>query len=514
MRLAEILQGIEFTELLGGDENLEIASVTNDSRHVVPGTMFVALGGTKVDGHHFVDDAMKHGAACIVHEKTIEIPHGTCHVRVDDTRKVYPLLAARIAGMPSEELRVIGVTGTNGKTSTTLLTDAILRAAGYSPAVLGTLGARLPLDRLGTMLPLGGGRSDTLAFTGRGLTTPDAADLQATIRQCIELGATHLIMEASSHAIDQRRMDYVHFRGRVFTNLTQDHLDYHRTMEEYAAVKRGLFTRAEFGTPEYAVLNADTEFGASLLPELPYPVLTYGLRMGAALTAHIISQTLAGTKAELFLSRDVKVSQTLQAFQCIVETPLIGRFNIYNILASAGAALMEGTGAETIAAGVAALKVIPGRLQRVENSRGIHVFVDYAHTPDALANVLTALREVAGGSRIICVFGCGGDRDRSKRPLMGQAVARLADAMVITNDNPRSEAPLSIIADILAGLPPAGTQERLVEPDRGLAIQAALAQAMEGDAVLIAGKGHEDYQIFADRTEHFSDVETARALLA
>ena len=504
MRLAELLAHLDYTELSGCDENLTVSSITNDSRQVGPGTMFVALAGTKFDGHHFASKAVERGAACIVHEKAIEVPDGVCRVRVQDTRKAYPLLAALISGMPSERLRVIGVTGTNGKTSFTLLLDSILRAAGHSPAVLGTLGARLPL----------GEGDDPLVFTGRGLTTPDAADLQAVIRRCADLGATHLIMEASSHAIDQRRMDYVHFQGRVFTNLTQDHLDYHRTMEEYAEVKRGLFRRPEFGEPEYAVLNADNDFGRGLITELTYPVISYGLGKNASLTARITKQDLAGTIAEIFLQDEAKKPETLKAFQTEIKTPLIGRFNIYNILAASGTAIMEGVGAEAVSEGVRALKLIPGRLQRVENKRGLNVFVDYAHTPDALTNVLTSLREVAGDAKIICVFGCGGDRDNSKRPLMGRVVAMLADAMVITNDNPRSEDPMAIINDILSGIPSAGDQPPTIQPDRRLAIKAALEQAHEGDAVLIAGKGHEDYQVFAEHTDYFSDIEAARELLA
>jgi UDP-N-acetylmuramoyl-L-alanyl-D-glutamate--2,6-diaminopimelate ligase len=309
-------------------------------------------------------------------------------------------------------------------------------------------------------------------------------------------------------------MDYVHFLGRVFTNLTQDHLDYHHTMEEYAEVKRGLFRCSEFGEPEYAVLNADNDFGRGMLGELSYPVMGYGLGGDAALTARIARQDLAGTSAEILLHPATKKPETIQAFRAEVRTPLIGRFNIYNILAATGAAIMEGVGAEAVSEGVQAVKIIPGRLQRVENRRGIHAFVDYAHTPDALTNVLAALREVAGDARIICVFGCGGDRDHSKRPLMGRVVAMLAEAKIITNDNPRSEDPMAIINDILSGISAAGGQSRIVQPDRRLAIKAALEQAKEGDAVLIAGKGHEDYQVFADRTEHFSDIETARELLA
>ncbi len=505
MKLIELLAHLDYTELSGCNENLIVTSVTNDSRQVSPGTMFVAIAGAKADGHHFAAKAVENGAACVVHEKAVEVPIGVCRVRVRDTRKAYPLLAALISGLPSERLRIIGVTGTNGKTSFTLLLDSILRAAGHSPAVLGTLGARLPI---------GTSHEDPLAFTGRGLTTPDAADLQAIIRRCADLGATHLVMEASSHAIDQRRMDYVRFLGRVFTNLTQDHLDYHLTMEAYAEVKRELFRRREFGEPEYAVLNADSGFGQGMLRELAYPALSYGLGEEAALTARIANQDLTGTSAEIVLHSEACKPKTLAAFRAEIKTHLIGGFNIYNILAAAGAAIMEGVGEEAVSAGVEALKVIPGRLQRVENLRGIHVFVDYAHTPDALTNVLTALQEVSGGGRIICVFGCGGDRDHSKRPLMGRVVAMLADAMIITTDNPRGEDPMAIISDILSGLPAAGSQPRLIEPDRRLAIKAALEEANEGDAVLIAGKGHEDYQILAYSTEHFSDVEVARELLA
>jgi len=506
MKLSELLAGIEFSELADADESLEIEAVTSDSRRVKPGTMFVAMPGTTTDGHRFVDDALRNGAACLVHEKPVEVPPGTCHLRVPDARRLYPLLAARLAGHPSEKLRVIGVTGTNGKTSVTLLVDSILRAAGHRSCVLGTLGARLPLTAE---------QPDPLAFTGRGLTTPDAADLQSTIGSCVQLGATHLVMEVSSHSLDQRRVDSVHFRGRIFTNLTPEHLDYHVTMENYARVKLSLFERGEFGIPEYAVVNADDELGREILRTVEFPVLSYGFGETTSLSARITRRDLNGIECELFF-RDGNGAgwpEAVTNFKATIRSPLIGRYNVTNILAAAGAALMENVSAEDIAAGVESVRAIPGRLERVENAGGLHVFVDYAHTPDALSNVLQTIREAAASARIICVFGCGGDRDREKRPLMGQTVATAADAVFVTTDNPRSEEPQQIIDEILAGIPDKARARCTVEPDRRRAIEAALSAADAGDIVLIAGKGHEDYQIFADRTEHFSDVDVAREFL-
>jgi len=506
MRLAELLQGIEFTELVEADENLDLLAVTNDSRRVKPGTVFVAMAGTQTDGHRFVDDALTRGAACIVHEKAVEVPPGTCRMRVPDARRLYPLLAARLCGEPSGQLRAIGVTGTNGKTTVTLLIDSILRAAGYRPAVLGTLGVRLPLT---------GKEADPLQFSGRGLTTPDAAEVQLRLQECQQLGATHVVMEASSHAIDQGRIDFVHFRGRLFTNLSQDHLDYHITMEEYARAKRSFFHRPEFGPGEYAVTNLDDELGREIADLVPYPCLNYGLRARAAFAGRVLKQDLRGTTAEMRL--DPATAERLGTRACepgiTVRSPLVGAFNVYNMLAAAGAACMEQVSAEHIAAGIQAVTRVPGRLERVENDCGFEVFVDYAHTPDALINVLAALRE-SGGARVICVFGCGGDRDRAKRPLMGRAACAGADLVVITNDNPRSEDPMEIIRDILSGIPPEAKGKCLVEPDRRQAISRALGEARPGEVVLLAGKGHEDYQIFADRTEQFSDAAVARELLA
>ncbi len=506
MKLSELLSGIEFSELADADEGLEIEAVTSDSRRVKPGTVFVAMRGTAFDGHMFVDDALRNGAACIVHEKPVEVPPGVCHLRVSDARQLYPLLVARLVGYPSEKLRVIGVTGTNGKTTVTLLVDSILRTAGHTSCVLGTLGTRLPLS---TEQP------DPLSFTGRGLTTPDAADLQSTIENCLQLGATHLVMEVSSHALDQRRVDSVHFRGRIFTNLTREHLDYHVTMENYAQVKRSFFERAEFGIPEYAVVNADDELGREILRSATCPALSFGFGEMTSLSARVTRRDLNGIECELFFrdGNDAGWPDAVTGFRTTIRSPLIGRYNVTNILAAAGTALMENVSAEDIAVGVEAVRAIPGRLERVENRRGLHVFVDYAHTQDALSNVLQTIREAAADARIICVFGCGGDRDREKRPVMGQTVAAIAHAVFVTNDNPRSEEPQQIIDEILAGIPDEARTHCTVEPDRQRAIEAALSSAKAGDVVLIAGKGHEDYQVFADRTEHFSDVEAAREFM-
>jgi UDP-N-acetylmuramyl-tripeptide synthetase len=322
-------------------------------------------------------------------------------------------------------------------------------------------------------------------------------------------------MEVSSHALDQRRVDSVHFRGRIFTNLTPEHLDYHGTMENYAKVKSGFFEHSEFGAAEYAVVNVDDELGQEILSAAEFPALSYGFGEAASLTARVTGRDLNGIECELFFrdGNDAGWPDAVTEFKTTIRSPLMGRYNVLNILAAAGAALMENVGAAEVAAGLEGVRAIPGRLERVENPRGLHVFVDYAHTPDALSNVLQTVREVAAGARIICVFGCGGDRDREKRPLMGQTVSAMTDYIIVTNDNPRSESPRQIIDEILAGIPDEARTRCTVEPDRRRAIETALSTGKAGDIVLIAGKGHEDYQIFADRTEHFSDAEVAREFL-
>jgi UDP-N-acetylmuramoyl-L-alanyl-D-glutamate--2,6-diaminopimelate ligase len=386
---------------------------------------------------------------------------------------------------------LIGVTGTNGKTTTTHLIEHLAASTGHPTALFGTLVNRWP------------GHSVTAQHT-----TAFADVLQPQLAAAAEAGARIAAMEVSSHSLDQQRVAGCRFAAAVFTNLTQDHLDYHPSMEAYFEAKARLF--AEPFLAGDAVVNGDDPWGQRLAAEL----VERGVRCWRA----SLERTDVELRVEdLEMGADgIRGTLVTPLGRGRFHSPLVGRFNLMNLLEAVGVLQQQGIPLAQLLEAQASFRGVPGRMERVSFAGGSAapaVLVDYAHTPDGLENALAACRPFTDG-RLICVFGCGGDRDRSKRPLMGQAVARLADAMVITNDNPRSEAPLAIIDDILAGLPPAGAQARLVEPDRGLAIQAALAQANEGDAVLIAGKGHEDYQIFADRTEHFSDVETARALLA
>jgi UDP-N-acetylmuramoyl-L-alanyl-D-glutamate--2,6-diaminopimelate ligase len=507
VRLGELLKGIDGLDTGKADLNAHIRSVTNDSRKAGPGSLFVALKGTATDGHLFAPAAVSNGAVCIVHQDPLTTPEGVSRVHAVDTGPLYALLAARIAGEPSRKLRVIGVTGTNGKTSVTIMLDSILRAAGRRCAILGTLGFRPPLAA---------NAPDTLSFVGRGLTTPDAADLQNLLAACVLDEAECVAMEVSSHALVQRRVDHVHYRGRLFTNLTQDHLDYHHTMEKYAEAKLNFFTRPELGRADYAVANWDDALGSRIAAEADCTVLRYGMSGGVELTARIQRQNLEGIQCRLsyngLKAADAPPSAR-EPFEVLLESPLIGSYNISNMMAAAGGAVMEGVEPDAIRTGLMRVKRIPGRLERVPNKHGVHVLVDYAHTPDALAKVLATIRQAAGaGTRIICVFGCGGDRDRDKRPKMGLAAAG-ADILVVTSDNPRSENPLAIITGILGGIPHEAESRCIVEPDRREAIGLARELAHSGDVVLIAGKGHEDYQIFADRTERFSDVEVARELL-
>jgi len=508
VRLRELLKGISGLDTSKADLNAEIRSVTNDSRRVAPGSLFVALKGTATDGHRFVKSAISNGACCVVCQDRIEVPENVSCVCAADTAALYPQLVARMAGDPSSRLRVIGVTGTNGKTSVTIMLDSIMRVAERRSAILGTLGFRPPLAVE---------EDDAVGFIGRGLTTPDAADLQGLLAACVAEQADYVIMEVSSHALVQRRVDHVHYRGRLFTNITQDHLDYHHSMEEYAEAKLSFFTRPELGTPDYAVVNRDDALCPRIVEAVDCPVLLYSMSPGADLTARVTKHNLDRVQCRLSFSGLKGVDAgpfESEPFELLLESPLIGSYNVANMMAAAGSALLEGAGPDAIRTGLMRVKRIPGRLERVPNERGIHVFVDYAHTPDALTKVFATIRQAAEkGTRILCVFGCGGDRDRDKRPRMGLAVSAGADTLVVTSDNPRSEDPMGIIGDILAGIPPEAESRRIVEPDRRLAIGLALELAQPGDVVLIAGKGHEDYQVFADRTEHFSDVEVARELL-
>jgi len=500
MRIDELLEGIEALDMQNLYPDMVVASVTCDSREAGPGSVFVAISGTRDDGHAYIDAALAAGATLVIHSKPLPPGKVGSFLRVADPRATYAELCARLAGYPSREVRVIGVTGTNGKTSTTLIARHILNEAGYRAAALGTLGLLKP---------------DSTEFEQRGLTTPDAGKLQRMLRELADSGTTHLLMEVSSHALVQQRIAAVEFAGGVFTNLSQDHYDYHETPEEYREAKALLFTRHLGLSGGYAVLNADDPVGLDFAGRFSGIDVLYGSQPEHNLVIGYIDSTADGLSWDLVLKNGVwPPSLDPQVNHARLRSQLVGRYNVYNCVAAAGVALLEGLTLQQLTSGLATFAGVPGRLQRVPNARGVHVFVDYAHSPDALVNVLKALAEMRGeNARIITVIGCGGDRDQKKRPLMGTAAQRGSDLTVITSDNPRSEEPEAIIDQIFKGIVAKGHEVRR-EPDRRSAIRLALASAQPGDLVLIAGKGHEDYQILGDRTIHFSDYEEAQGFFA
>lgn len=481
MRLAELLSGCETLDLRA-DPALEVGDVEHDSRRLRAGALFVALRGQAADGNRFVDAARRKGAVAVLSE---EPPRAdTPWVRVANARVALARLAANFHGRPAEKLELVGVTGTNGKTTTSFLADAALRAAGHATGLIGTVQYRI------------GAR---LAEAVR--TTPESADLQALLAEMVAAGCSHAVMEVSSHSLALERVHGCPFRVAVFTNLTRDHLDFHGDMESYFAAKRRLFAellRAD-GT---AVLNADDDRCAALAAAARGRVWTFSLERSADLVAERLELSLDG----------IRFQARTPAGPVEVRSPLLGRFNAENLLAALGAALAAGVPPEAAAAGLGSVGGVPGRLERVEAGQDFLVVIDYAHTDDALRNLLETVRGLEP-RRVITVFGCGGDRDRTKRPLMGAVAARLSDVVVVTSDNPRSEPPETIVEEILRGMGGRSRAEQHTLVDRREAIARALELAGPGDVVVIAGKGHETYQTVRDRNLPFDDRLVARELL-
>jgi UDP-N-acetylmuramoyl-L-alanyl-D-glutamate--2,6-diaminopimelate ligase len=480
-KLGALLGGIVDRALSAAEGERSVTGLFDDSRRVQPGGIFVAIRGTEADGRQFVGDALQRGAGVLIGED-LEPAEQALVINVDDARATLARLAARWHGLDTpgaRQLRLLGITGTNGKTTAAHMTHAILRAAGLRCGMLGTV--QYDLCK----------RSVTA-----GMTTPGPLELAECLRQCLDAGGQAAVMEVSSHALAQRRTDGLRFSVAAFTNLTQDHLDYHGTIEAYRAAKRRLFSQLD--ETALAVVNRDDAHHEALLRGCRARVVTYALDSDADITATIIRDTIGGTLYRLHV----------EGADLVLENALVGRHNVYNALAAAGLARALGTSIEAIERGLSSVRNIPGRLQRVPCLRNVEVFVDYAHTDDALRNVGRVLKPLTRG-RLIVVFGCGGDRDRMKRPLMARAAAEFGDVLVVTSDNPRSEDPQQIIADILEGFDAAAHRRVQVEPDRRTAIHAALAGAAEGDVVLIAGKGHEDYQLVGRQRLHFDDVEVA-----
>lgn len=462
-----------------GDLGVAVSGVAYDSRQVVPGACYVAIKGFREDGVRFAGEAVARGAVAVVsvHPPSDGFP-GVTWVQVKNDRRALSAMACRFHGDPSRSLNVIGVTGTNGKTSTVSLVQALL---GPGAAAVGTLGMHFSgLDR------------------PTKLTTPEAPELFAFMAETLRAGGTHLAMEVSSASLSLHRVDDVRFAQAVFTSFSGDHLDFHGTMESYFEAKLSLFKR--LGSDQWAILNGDDPAGPRIIRELNCRYVTFGFSEQA---------DIRPLKA-VFGPEGIRATLQTPRGRLEFQSPLLGRFNLLNIMAAASSALVNGVGAERIAAALASFRPVKGRAS-VAHAGDFLVVVDYAHTDDALENLLRSFREIARG-RLILVFGAGGSRDKSKRPRMGRVASRFADRVVLTSDNPRQEDPLAILADVQSGFEPGFAAWRS-EPDRRAAIGLALEMAAAGDVVLIAGKGHEDYQIFRDRTVHFDDFEVVRELL-
>ncbi len=489
------LAGLLHTALPGAscpsalDDRVPLAGVTADSRRVAPGMLFVALHGTREDGSHYAADAVALGACAVVAAEDAVMPELCVPViRAADTRGALALLAAAFHGHPSEALTVVGVTGTNGKTTTAHLIEAVLAAAGHGPsAVLGTIEYAWPGTR-----------------RAAGNTTPGADELQALLAAARDAGCRSAFIEVSSHALDQRRVAAVRFAGAVFTNLSGDHLDYHDSMEAYAAAKSRLFSGLDAGA--VVAVNGEDPYAQTMLRECAARVLRYGLDAPSSpdVTARGLRLSAEGVTFTLVTpGGDAQVSSSL-----------LGRYNVLNLLAAATIGFGLGATPQQIAVGLGAVRGVRGRLEPVEAGQPFTILVDYAHTDDAVSHVLRNLRSVVPG-RLISVVGCGGDRDRTKRPRMARAAAELSDAVWLTSDNPRTEDPATIIDDMLGGV--YGARNVRVETDRRAAIAGAIATAQVGDCVAVLGKGHEYYQIVGDERRPFDDREVAaqavRALL-
>jgi UDP-N-acetylmuramoyl-L-alanyl-D-glutamate--2,6-diaminopimelate ligase len=497
MKLGELVRTLEGPPALPADRlDRDVSDIAHDSRKVRPGSLFVAVRGFHSDGHQFIPQAVRQGAVAVVAEQESgPAAAGAPQIIVEDSRRALALLADRFYGHPSQRLALIGVTGTNGKTTTTYLVKSIIEAAGGTAGLIGTIEYRV---------------GDTVYPAPN--TTPESLDLQRLISEMVGLGATHCVMEVSSHALALGRTLGCRFSAAAFTNLTQDHLDFHETMDAYFRAKLRLF--AGLGQDGHAVINLDDARAGEIMRETKAKVITTGMTDKADVHPRgTIRHGIGGLAFEV----------STPAGTLAVESPLVGRHNIYNMLTAAGIGTALGFSAEAIARGIKKMKAVPGRLEKMDEGQPYGVVVDYAHTEDALVRLLEAVREIAT-ARIITVFGCGGDRDRTKRPKMGAAALQGSDLVIVTSDNPRTEDPAGIIREVergmkggqkmpsaaaIAGAAP-GKKPYCVIVDREPAVAAAIGMARPGDVVVLAGKGHEDYQIIGDARIHYDDREVAR----
>jgi UDP-N-acetylmuramoyl-L-alanyl-D-glutamate--2,6-diaminopimelate ligase len=461
----------------------QISALAYDSRRVTPGALFFAFAGAKADGRRFAKQAIEAGAVAVVSEMPPEDFSGSW-IEVEHGRRSLSLACRNFFGPPEETLDLNAVTGTNGKTTVTYLMDAIFRRQGWTTGVIGTIAHWIAGQRLAAVN-----------------TTPESLDLYEMFARLREAGGTHVSLEASSHALALGRIHAIAFHTAIFTNLSRDHLDFHRSMESYFTAKSLLFQPNGARAPRFAVINIDDEYGRRISPAEGTAVIKYGLSKQAELRAENVETDFSGVRFRLKYG-----GQT-----AFVQSSLMGMVNVYNILAACGAGISHGMDLEMIAEGIEQCKAVPGRFERIDQGQPFLLVVDYAHTDDALRNAIKVALTLEP-KRVITVFGCGGDRDRSKRPLMGQAAAELSDYVVLTSDNPRSEDPLMIINDVLVGLRRHDTPHT-IEPDRRKAIRLAIERARTGDLILVAGKGHETQQVLKDEVVDFDDREVARELL-
>ena len=476
--------------------DVEIRSVQYDSRAVQQGDMFVAIKGERADGHRHIESAVSRGAKAVVVESDAALPDsyfmhaGVVKIVVSNSRRALALLSGNFFGHPAKQLMLIGVTGTNGKTTTTYLIKHLLES--QSPSMQGRVGL------VGTIEYVIG--NEHLPATH---TTPESLELHQLFARMVERHCTHVVMEVSSHSLHQDRVFGLEFAAAVFTNLTQDHLDYHGTMENYFQAKKILFDRVP--SIGWAVTNSDDPWGSKLVAGSKGSTLTYGTVAGAAVRAKDVSLSMKGT------SFVVEHRQNDTAF----KSTLVGRFNVYNILAACSVGIALGIPVPKLRDGIASFSAVPGRFEQIHSPRGWSAIVDYAHTPDALEKCLNTIHDVLPSARtnkIITVFGAGGDRDKTKRTLMGKVAEGLSDVVIVTSDNPRTEDPLAIIGEVRSGIK--RTENVHTEPDRRKAIEKALSGANAGDVVLVAGKGHEDYQVIGTEKKHFSDREVIRDFIS
>lgn len=490
MVLRELIKSLEIVEAKGNLDR-EITGIAYHSREVKPGYIFVGISGFKTDGHRFIPEALARGAAAVVVEKKIDEFPGTV-IEVTNTRQSLAALAAHFYHYPSSRLKVVGVTGTNGKTTTTYLIEGILRSAGFKVGLMGTVVYRMEEEKMVAQR-----------------TTPESLDIEQFLSQLVNRGVHYAVMEVSSHALELERVSQINFDVGVFTNLTRDHLDFHGDFERYFAAKQKLFRALEKpGNKKdscLAVVNIDDPYGERIARESRVKVVTFGMEKEALIQAEDIQLHSQGINFRLKYSRE----------ETDLNLKLLGRYNVYNALAAAAVGISQNLPWKVIKSGLEKVVRIPGRFEPVEGKQKFQVIVDYAHTPDALYHVLQTIRELEP-RQLITVFGCGGERDRTKRPLMGEVAVKMSDLVVITSDNPRGEDPYQIIEEIKSGIAPNRVEGKdyVIIPEREEAIHYALDRAEEGDWVLIAGKGHENYQIIGDCAIPFSDREVAQKILA